>query len=100
MSTSNISDIRKQLAALEKQEAKLLKKSRTSALKEIKALIKKSGITATDLASILPKAKRGRKPGYKGKKRGPKPKTKVPGVVVLTANGKRRGRPPKIKVAD
>jgi DNA-binding protein H-NS len=105
MSTNSISDIRKQLAALEKQEAKLLKKSRTAALKEIKALIKKNGLTAADITSVLPKPRRGRKPGPKpkadgtkakaasGRGRGRPPKAKV-------ATGKRRGRPPKVKAAE
>jgi hypothetical protein len=100
MSTNSIADIRKQLAALEKQEARILKKARTAALKEVKGLIKKHGLTAEDIASILPKAKRGRKPGSTGKKRGPKPKAKAGGAKVNPVTGKRRGRPPKVRVAD
>jgi hypothetical protein len=100
MSTNSIADIRKQLAALGKQEAKILKKARTAALKEVKALVKKHGLTAADLAEIMPKAKRGRKPGATGKKRGPKPKAKAAGPKVNPVTGKRRGRPPKVRVAE
>lgn len=98
MSTDRISELRKQMAALEKEEAKLLKKSRASALKEIKALIQTNRFTASDLAPLFEAKRRGRKPGPKpGKKRGRKPKD--PAAAAAPYTGKRRGRKPKVQVA-
>jgi hypothetical protein len=95
MSTDRISDIRKQLAALEKEESKLLQKNRATALKEIKALIKINRFTAADLTPLFTEDKRrGRKPGPKpGAKRGRKPKD--PSASAVSTAPRRRGRPRK-----
>lgn len=91
MANEKLVEIRKQMAALEKEEAKLLKKNRTAALREIKKMAELYKLSAADLAGVLVKSRRGRPPGSKNaKKPGRKPGTTV------AKTGARRGRKPKV----
>ncbi|HWK54003.1 MAG TPA: H-NS family nucleoid-associated regulatory protein [Hyphomicrobiales bacterium] len=96
MANEKLIEIRKQMAALEKEEAKLLKKNRTSALREIKRMAELYKLSAADLTGVLVKSKRGRKPGSTvAKKRG-----RPPGSTSKATTGKRRGRKPKAPAAE